>query len=154
MIRRPPRSTLFPYTTLFRSREGLRGAAVAAGLDADPLLQRGGEHVGLHRGTRLPLRLGVVGAGPVAATVVGDDGAGARVDGHQGLPEVPRLALHDLVDAGGRGVLGRLADRRGDPQATGVDLLLVVAAGLELGLDPVDDVPLRALGHAERGAAL
>src|SRR2546430_12100747 len=24
MIRRPPRSTLFPYTTLFRSREGLR----------------------------------------------------------------------------------------------------------------------------------
>src|SRR2546430_8679603 len=28
MIRRPPRSTLFPYTTLFRSvRRGLRGAA-------------------------------------------------------------------------------------------------------------------------------
>src|SRR5437867_8537905 len=26
MIRRPPRSTLFPYTTLFRSREGLRAA--------------------------------------------------------------------------------------------------------------------------------
>src|SRR2546426_7394600 len=24
MIRRPPRSTLFPYTTLFRSREGSR----------------------------------------------------------------------------------------------------------------------------------
>src|SRR3712207_7725043 len=26
MIRRPPRSTLFPYTTLFRSEEGGRGA--------------------------------------------------------------------------------------------------------------------------------
>src|SRR2546430_7975742 len=26
MIRRPPRSTLFPYTTLFRSTVGLRGA--------------------------------------------------------------------------------------------------------------------------------
>src|SRR2546430_9046841 len=26
MIRRPPRSTLFPYTTLFRSREQLRSA--------------------------------------------------------------------------------------------------------------------------------
>src|SRR3712207_7798395 len=26
MIRRPPRSTLFPYTTLFRSIESLRGA--------------------------------------------------------------------------------------------------------------------------------
>src|SRR5215208_7928563 len=25
MIRRPPRSTLFPYTTLFRSRRGHRG---------------------------------------------------------------------------------------------------------------------------------
>src|SRR3712207_8833861 len=25
MIRRPPRSTLFPYTTLFRSREGREG---------------------------------------------------------------------------------------------------------------------------------
>src|SRR5438034_5615863 len=26
MIRRPPRSTLFPYTTLFRSHRGRRGA--------------------------------------------------------------------------------------------------------------------------------
>src|SRR3712207_7852241 len=31
MIRRPPRSTLFPYTTLFRSEAGLRG--LAAGLE-------------------------------------------------------------------------------------------------------------------------
>src|SRR2546426_8477057 len=29
MIRRPPRSTLFPYTTLFRSREGPEGLAAA-----------------------------------------------------------------------------------------------------------------------------
>src|SRR5437667_2313670 len=28
MIRRPPRSTLFPYTTLFRSREPLRAELV------------------------------------------------------------------------------------------------------------------------------
>src|SRR5690242_21786953 len=28
MIRRPPRSTLFPYTTLFRSRPGAGGPAV------------------------------------------------------------------------------------------------------------------------------
>src|SRR2546427_3669992 len=28
MIRRPPRSTLFPYTTLFRSATAIRGAAV------------------------------------------------------------------------------------------------------------------------------
>src|SRR3712207_8496121 len=37
MIRRPPRSTLFPYTTLFRShREGPQG-----GLRAYPQVQRG-----------------------------------------------------------------------------------------------------------------
>src|SRR3712207_6867937 len=34
MIRRPPRSTLFPYTTLFRSRR--RAAGRLAGLAADP----------------------------------------------------------------------------------------------------------------------
>src|SRR3712207_7398207 len=31
MIRRPPRSTLFPYTTLFRSTEDLLGFSCAAG---------------------------------------------------------------------------------------------------------------------------
>src|SRR2546430_12368283 len=31
MIRRPPRSTLFPYTTLFRSVRGQLAAATAAG---------------------------------------------------------------------------------------------------------------------------
>src|SRR3712207_7617348 len=44
MIRRPPRSTLFPYTTLFRSRPNLRqareslieaGNAVSAAIEAD-----------------------------------------------------------------------------------------------------------------------
>src|SRR3989449_7881914 len=51
MIRRPPRSTLFPYTTLFRSRQGetnhepapgvLVGNEVMAGIgDGDPEEQR------------------------------------------------------------------------------------------------------------------
>src|SRR5260370_5960144 len=31
MIRRPPRSTLFPYTTLFRSREGNHEDSATAG---------------------------------------------------------------------------------------------------------------------------
>src|SRR5260221_1054718 len=39
MIRRPPRSTLFPYTTLFRSpelaREKLRGVGVEGRVDVD-----------------------------------------------------------------------------------------------------------------------
>src|SRR6266478_8575124 len=31
MIRRPPRSTLFPYTTLFRSQQALHGGPLAGG---------------------------------------------------------------------------------------------------------------------------
>src|SRR6478609_11602426 len=36
MIRRPPRSTLFPYTTLFRSRCGFRTAQSAGPQDRRP----------------------------------------------------------------------------------------------------------------------
>src|SRR2546427_6896325 len=43
MIRRPPRSTLFPYTTLFRSRLGLVHAPGAVAT------LRGGEHSFLKR---------------------------------------------------------------------------------------------------------
>src|SRR3712207_8115704 len=35
MIRRPPRSTLFPYTTLFRSAEQTRGASTGCGTRAE-----------------------------------------------------------------------------------------------------------------------
>src|SRR3712207_7357792 len=45
MIRRPPRSTLFPYTTLFRSLLGLHelgnGLAVVAQVAVAPLDERG-----------------------------------------------------------------------------------------------------------------
>src|SRR5687767_15390518 len=44
MIRRPPRSTLFPYTTLFRSRvhaERPRGEHPDGRADRDPRLPRG-----------------------------------------------------------------------------------------------------------------
>src|SRR2546430_13685265 len=77
MIRRPPRSTLFPYTTLFRSGAGVMGAGIAqvtatAGyetlcydVDGDALT-RGEEHVttgrygferGVERGDRKSTRL-------------------------------------------------------------------------------------------------
>src|SRR3712207_7918918 len=59
MIRRPPRSTLFPYTTLFRSlsQQGLVGALMAGAavhlqrvaMDADP---------GLDRAARRAVRVG------------------------------------------------------------------------------------------------
>src|SRR2546427_9052037 len=45
MIRRPPRSTLFPYTTLFRSHGGQPAAAVGqAGIGVDHFQQRSEEH--------------------------------------------------------------------------------------------------------------
>src|SRR2546430_3939068 len=47
MIRRPPRSTLFPYTTLFRSRR--RGRTVGTELVRGPRL---GEHVRVERASR------------------------------------------------------------------------------------------------------
>src|SRR3712207_7123021 len=40
MIRRPPRSTLFPYTTLFRSRRGLADAVVFERVLAEAAAQR------------------------------------------------------------------------------------------------------------------
>src|SRR5256885_7249156 len=43
MIRRPPRSTLFPYTTLFRSSQGIRpsGGAILANGQTSVLTIRG-----------------------------------------------------------------------------------------------------------------
>src|SRR2546430_12616784 len=55
MIRRPPRSTLFPYTTLFRSRDALTGqaalitgAARRAGASIARMLHAAGADVVLH----------------------------------------------------------------------------------------------------------
>src|SRR2546426_4809217 len=36
MIRRPPRSTLFPYTTLFRSQRDYQSTTYVAGFEAAP----------------------------------------------------------------------------------------------------------------------
>src|SRR5690349_23903878 len=49
MLRRPPRSTLFPYTTLFRSRRVGDRAGSAAGLAHS---RRGRAGPGLRRGPR------------------------------------------------------------------------------------------------------
>src|SRR2546422_6552354 len=50
MIRRPPRSTLFPYTTLFRSRRGKSGGADAdaRGDDECSAVPVGGYDLGRH----------------------------------------------------------------------------------------------------------
>src|SRR5258708_18385143 len=58
MIRRPPRSTLFPYTTLFRSEEYENGLALAAACPG-PLAYQLGVYCGY-------IRFGVAGGLAVA----------------------------------------------------------------------------------------
>src|SRR2546430_14489343 len=101
MIRRPPRSTLFPYTTLFRSRGVLGLVARDAGGQ--------GQRAETERGAaaeRVALAGGRVRPAPVA--VDGDAGAALRAvpDGHpeplrrrrrgdeRGQSETYRCALH------------------------------------------------------------
>src|SRR3712207_7320714 len=63
MIRRPPRSTLFPYTTLFRSmavgmtrRLGARPHRLHRQLGLGPLARRGSVHEPLGHGVQRGLR--------------------------------------------------------------------------------------------------
>src|SRR5256885_6262533 len=51
MIRRPPRSTLFPYTTLFRSDSAAAAASRAAVREGDS--KDGADHRGDRKSTRL-----------------------------------------------------------------------------------------------------
>src|SRR3712207_6851433 len=67
MIRRPPRSTLFPYTTLFRSRDVRDVIPVAPGLGAARFLEAGAHD---------PLR------GPVLLRPCGDAGSLERSEEH------------------------------------------------------------------------
>src|SRR2546423_7877282 len=54
MIRRPPRSTLFPYTTLFRSEEQRFGSRMGDRTAVDSMIRDGlccpvdGVHMGVH----------------------------------------------------------------------------------------------------------
>src|SRR5256885_8585755 len=57
MIRRPPRSTLFPYTTLFRSQIGAGGERVVGG--QHQIAARGIPKRGLHGGRAVVVAGGV-----------------------------------------------------------------------------------------------
>src|SRR3712207_190483 len=108
MIRRPPRSTLFPYTTLFRS-EGLeRRPRRAAGLG--------------------PVELAVE---VVLAGVHPAQRAALRIDRCRGdVQPLERRAL--LEDSLLRGAHRAAGERRGDAQAASVDLGLAEAQSRQL----------------------
>src|SRR3989475_11529734 len=84
MIRRPPRSTLFPYTTLFRSdraRPGREEVLRGRGADGEPADVPRGDRAGQARGGQGPVH-------PVDHAVV-DDGAG-RAHRSGGIPSMIR----------------------------------------------------------------
>src|SRR3712207_8764030 len=64
MIRRPPRSTLFPYTTLFRSRRSVRPARRRARRRPVPADPRGAVHPAARAGRTRGRGGGLAGGGP------------------------------------------------------------------------------------------
>src|SRR5256712_1709788 len=156
MIRRPPRSTLFPYTTLFRSSREPWVAhpplASARGVLAD------GHPV---RARLVPL----LDDQPVRLEQLPDaDGVPAHdvlEDGHQ---DAQRVVAHDRPFGDPRNVL-RLRDRDGEASAIvdaqhDVDVRVAVAdvdramrTGLECGLELLDDCHLAIAGRSLRDRA-
>src|SRR3712207_8253356 len=135
MIRRPPRSTLFPYTTLFRSLEvvtegevavHLEERAVAGGLAH--LLDVEGAHALLHAGRpRVGRRLPAgqvrderhhAGHGEQQGRVRGDQ----RGTGDDGVPAAGEVLQETAADLGGLHVLlglGGAAGRGGAARGGG-----------------------------------
>src|SRR2546430_14412333 len=102
MIRRPPRSTLFPYTTLFRSSQGgvLAGRGSHAGAVGDVDVLAGVQLIPLvqHRGLRVPShprRAHFVNAESEANLLI--EGAYVAVTGR--LQHLRSVALHVLAHA-------------------------------------------------------
>src|SRR3712207_9579930 len=106
MIRRPPRSTLFPYTTLFRSLAYMDGANLNAILGRFKPGQAGFDvmHFNVHKTFSTPHGGGGPGAGPV--------GVGERLLPFLAEPRVVRggevrvsVVSGERVDPGGLRVL-------------------------------------------------
>src|SRR2546422_4921752 len=119
MIRRPPRSTLFPYTTLFRSWDGRHARAVRDGREgvqhrsgrrrpeAGVVERSPGDVAGVGRGRSSVLVHGVL-AGSRTALPAGGRERQARARRHYG----PGTRLHP-------GVLARREDARVQPRDRG-----------------------------------
>src|SRR6266487_7170277 len=91
MIRRPPRSTLFPYTTLFRSPRAEPSPAVPGGADRPVAARSGAARVQALReeGRRAPHDRGVAQDAAVAQAVRGDE-LGPRPRVGDRFPLLPR----------------------------------------------------------------
>src|SRR5256885_8871308 len=124
MIRRPPRSTLFPYTTLFRSRRNVDPLAVHQdAVMAHHLARLGARGAEAHPiGHRVEARFEELQQ-PLAGHALGARRLGV------GLAE---LALEHAVDAAQLLLLAQLLAVVGEPRAA---LLTVLARGVGAALD-------------------
>jgi len=143
MIRRPPRSTLFPYTTLFRSLVRSRAAMEFA----------------LHRGAAVGARAVVVHAG---SAVLGNRWAAAMTQVREhvlpaldAVPGGPRLLIEPTAGGGaalasGAASLGAYLDVLGRDERIGVclDTCHMHAAGHDLSTPASFAAALRAYGRA------
>src|SRR3989442_14390077 len=99
MIRRPPRSTLFPYTTLFRSPLVLPGPGLGAGRANDPFAEGNDEPRSLGEGDEVD-RFGHSAVGPGPADEGLDALRGLRLQVELGLIiELEFLPLESAPDA-------------------------------------------------------
>src|SRR2546422_7821963 len=80
MIRRPPRSTLFPYTTLFRSLQSIG----AVGKDAHPLRRNAAQHLPVVCDRPLHREVGRFGPGPPGEQVLQQDRKSTRLNSSHG----------------------------------------------------------------------
>src|SRR6266498_5776436 len=99
MIRRPPRSTLFPYTTLFRphrgreprlQRRGLRPRRPRPARAGRPAARADGTRTGPRPPRRPALRRHAAEADPRHGPAAPAGAAGARRADHQRRPNEPR----------------------------------------------------------------
>src|ERR1035438_40582 len=155
MIRRPPRSTLFPYTTLFRSlSDGVHGAA-AGGVYRDRSVVVRGDGLLLSRARAVPVVVERDADQQCGRQLVGDDyrGHGERQPGvsEDGLRTVlsgARELDHTECDDRGRGA---------ESVRRGADVQLATDSDDGSGDFAIDDVAVEdgddgdAPGDGERG---
>src|SRR3712207_59414 len=128
MIRRPPRSTLFPYTTLFRSLVTLGDLALGGDEDAHHLVDAG---------------LQLVAVVAAETLDVDDDAAFAVRDLEGGVLHLARLLAEDRAQ--------ELLFRRRLGLALGRDLADEHVAGADLRADTDDPVGIEVHEHVVGG---
>src|SRR3712207_9174435 len=113
MMRQPPRSTLFPYTPLFRSRHGTAVPAVHAVVPPEELYRVSGlQHLPFNTVFQLAAARGTAQLAAARTALLVPDLLAYWLTGAVGA-EVTNASTTGLLDATTRGGAGELVDRLG-----------------------------------------